>query len=556
LSIFRFGADLPLLHRLFAVEDGDPRVCGSLPGLSASAFRSILKRLAELHLVLSDASGRYTTHPAVRDHFYKRFAHTSATHDVVGRAYWNAAGLNALDAWNALIRRFESIPLGRPSSKRRRAFADEFQAFLREHRAQVTSTFAKAVTAMAEALSGSARLPEVPDPELVGGQLDVATSSDETVSLVGLPGTGLPCDSVTLDLIEEVIHHSLQAGRSDEAREIYNTRLGGRDHLAKRLGEFARGVRITQALSENKDAMLDFAWYLRGVGDLERSYEAFQHSRPMWGGASLVLQGKLLKVARERVSWPQTREVAAFLAGQAGATFNHDQLGWGEPFSAAWLALVAGDVGAASRLVSRPSYRGFAPDAIHTQLAAAEVARVSYAPERAQAELEKAAHWIVRSASVEHLCMLHLVRGRTLADLGQLRQADTELREGASLAQRCGLAIHHVDLMNALCAVLIARAVMQTDDDRRRFELDAAISSARTALEGMGGDGLKPGDGSQNARARVLGAADPECHYVWGASAAYRNLQNVYLALGQQADALEMETRAREWSDKVGRGSD
>ena len=55
--------------------------------------------------------------------------------------------------------------------------------------------------------------------------------------------TEYPSDSITLDLLEKVVYHTVRAGRSDEARRVYDQRMGGDDHLVA-IGERPRAERI------------------------------------------------------------------------------------------------------------------------------------------------------------------------------------------------------------------------------------------------------------------------------------------------------------------------
>jgi hypothetical protein len=67
------------------------------------------------------------------------------------------------------------------------------------------------------------------------------------VSLGDAPGRN-PSDPATLDLLEEVVHHTLKAGHVVEAWDIYQNRIGGYKNLGWRLGAYERGERICRAL--------------------------------------------------------------------------------------------------------------------------------------------------------------------------------------------------------------------------------------------------------------------------------------------------------------------
>jgi tetratricopeptide (TPR) repeat protein len=66
--------------------------------------------------------------------------------------------------------------------------------------------------------------------------------------LAGQPGR-YPSDPSTLDLLEEIVYHTLAAGRMQEAWDIYSNRIGGGRNLGWRQGAFERGERICRAFA-------------------------------------------------------------------------------------------------------------------------------------------------------------------------------------------------------------------------------------------------------------------------------------------------------------------
>jgi tetratricopeptide (TPR) repeat protein len=68
------------------------------------------------------------------------------------------------------------------------------------------------------------------------------------VSLGDAPGEN-PSDPATLDLLEEIVHHTLQSGHVLEAWDIYGNRIGNYENLGWRLGAYERGERICRAFA-------------------------------------------------------------------------------------------------------------------------------------------------------------------------------------------------------------------------------------------------------------------------------------------------------------------
>ncbi len=73
-----------------------------------------------------------------------------------------------------------------------------------------------------------------------------------------------------LDRYERLLHHTLGAGRTEEAEAIYRRVLGGFGHLGVELGEMTRGSRLTRAFGERAATWLryDRALFELALGDL------------------------------------------------------------------------------------------------------------------------------------------------------------------------------------------------------------------------------------------------------------------------------------------------
>ncbi len=128
-------------------------------------------------------------------------------------------------------------------------------------------------------------------------------------SLGGQPGDN-PSDPATLDLLEEIVYHTLAAGHPQEAFDIYWFRIGSYENLGWRLGAYERGERICRAfaagqspqaaqlpteLSENDRGVFinEWALYLGNLGQLlsaARCYElniAYRIQQESWPNASM-----------------------------------------------------------------------------------------------------------------------------------------------------------------------------------------------------------------------------------------------------------------------------
>jgi hypothetical protein len=114
------------------------------------------------------------------------------------------------------------------------------------------------------------------------------------------PGLRLPTDQAALNLVEEAISHATRAGQAEKALKLYTQVLGGHRHLAWKLGEIARGLRIIRGFSPCPDRWA-LGWYLRALGELEDAFE--QHTLPFFRADIRLLQGRLTEVENARQGW-------------------------------------------------------------------------------------------------------------------------------------------------------------------------------------------------------------------------------------------------------------
>ena len=76
-------------------------------------------------------------------------------------------------------------------------------------------------------------------------RLQLSVPTIQMARLSGYPGSDFPADLGTLDLLEEIIYHGIEAGYKNEAWDIYWNRLGGYKNLGWRIGAYERGERNT-----------------------------------------------------------------------------------------------------------------------------------------------------------------------------------------------------------------------------------------------------------------------------------------------------------------------
>lgn len=104
------------------------------------------------------------------------------------------------------------------------------------------------------------------------------------LSLVDRPGRGSDVGSVELDLIEELMYHTMMLGRSEDAFQIYRERLGYL-RLGWQSGDHARGVNVLSMVTNGRVGSTDLRWspdqtarvtidyalYLKNLGALDEA---------------------------------------------------------------------------------------------------------------------------------------------------------------------------------------------------------------------------------------------------------------------------------------------
>jgi hypothetical protein len=306
---------------------------------------------------------------------------------------------------------------------------------------------------------------------------------EHLVSLVQRPGRGYPVAPAALDLAEEAIYHALEANRADEALWLYNHVLGGLRHLGWKLGEMARGLRILRSFNPCPEPW-DLAWYLRALGEFDPALAC--NELAFFRADILLLQGRLPQVAALGDS--RRSSVAAFLMGKISNPLP-DHLGGA--ISREQLLLYLGRLDGVRRgILLNRLYRdiGWEGDRARCQLILAEAARRQRDDVRCREYLEDASLWILHSGSVEHLCLLHLVRARLARTGNDANGAQSAVAEGLHMARQCGLELFHIELLCEQAEILMGS-----------------------------GDALAA---EQMARDALCRASAADCQFVWGAAQA------------------------------------
>lgn len=294
---------------------------------------------------------------------------------------------------------------------------------------------------------------------------------DQLVTLVGTPGSRYAEDKDSLDTAEEAIFHTLAAGDIESAQQLYEQVLGGHTHLAWRLGEVARGMRILKLFPACPDRW-SLAWYQRLLGELDDAFVA--HSMSNFRAEIRLLQGRLPEVAA--LDDDHSTAVAAFLMGQTiqiPSTINRCAIALGQ------LHLYRGEFAAAlrvARIEDLYERYGWGGDRARCLLVLAQLALREGRLARCREYVDDASKWILHSGSVEHLCYLHLVRAR-IARQTTPAEAARAIEDGSHLAEQCGLRLFQVELLCERASLHLSTSNVANAEVAARDALNLAESN-------------------------------------------------------------------------------
>jgi hypothetical protein len=295
---------------------------------------------------------------------------------------------------------------------------------------------------------------------------------EQMISLARRPGRHLPEDARTLDLVEEAIHHALAAERRDEAEWLYHNVLGGLRHLAWKLGETNRGLRVLRQFDPCPDTWA-LAWHMRALGELD---EAHAHNPlPSFRADLRLLQGRLPQVAAE--GEPTRTAVAAFLMGQttelppsvlAGAVPRLHVLLYLGRYQQAWYS---------TEMEQMYADFGWGGEQARCRLLLADLWRRQIDLAVARRYLDEAAAWVLHSGSAEHLALLHLIRARVARAAGEGETAQRAADEGLRVARQCGLGLALIELLCEHAEIALARSDAAAAEDFACAALERAVAA-------------------------------------------------------------------------------
>lgn len=377
------------------------------------------------------------------------------------------------------------------------------------------------------------------------------------VSLGDVPGKK-PSDPATLDLLEEIVHHTLQSGHVSEAWDIYWNRIGRFGNLGRRLGQPERGLRICRLflqLAESGTVLNkvqrsyfynNLGLFSRELGMLADALEHFGKSVELrrQTGHSVALGLRNVSICLRlmgRIVESHDKGEQAIKESNVGEDLALSNANLG------YLKFLQGDVDEAIRLlkvysvekalrdaggnlmlypityyaeslqrIGRTTKAGQILESIHrksneisyeldlhrTRLLLALLHCELREVDEAITNRDLANDWAEARGAKHLLCWSALVQTQIECSASSPERAHKAVEDGLKIARDCGFGIYHIDLLLERARLHLMSGAPQ-----------AALDDLRTALD----DGVP--FNPQTGQPELLAAMHSECGYAWGIAA-------------------------------------
>jgi tetratricopeptide (TPR) repeat protein len=386
-------------------------------------------------------------------------------------------------------------------------------------------------------------------------------------SLGGQPGDD-PSDPATLDLMEEIIFHTLSAGFVEEAWDVYWSRTGHYTNLGRRLGVPQQGRRLcSYFLTEDKEAkivgIIQQSWlfnnlglFCRDLGALGEALQFYEKSVELRrrSGAAIALGIRnishiCLQMGCLRAAWLHAQAAldergsiddkilglalaaqARFLMGDAtlGARElegKHNRSwptdGSGQPmfYPELWKSLAMHRIGRKDHAKTRmfdlllaTRLHGRTLDEMRSSLALADFSIEENNLSEAQMLLDSAHQWALNSGVNDLLCWSSVVRAKTILAAFNNQQISNQVDRESSFVRAFSVLEDGLRIARD-CGygvhhidLLLVRAQLSLHEGRA----NNAERDVRVALD----EGIHPP--AESGFPDLLAATAPECFYAWG----------------------------------------
>lgn len=415
ISVFRYGTNVETVKKVFA--DGERDIAGAIRALSLRDLQRIVLRLQRLHLVLNEGSDRYTSHPAVKDHFYRLFRHPERLHGAVKRHFADLTNLPGVEL---------------PESK---SMLDQFEEIV--YHAIRAGSPAEAEDVYRSKLGGAGHL---------GFHL-----GDYTRGLRVLQAfSSCPCkvDMATylrgVGSLAEALEWYRKAGE-------YNGWRSGVYPVLFLMGLLPEIARLAEDASAS---ILHQANALRGrLG--QNVYPGFYTNRQ----ACIVLP---------HLAYHFGARTAEIIGSISAASLPAQPEPRYEQSRDRMERLARGEY---------DTLHGNDEQACRCRLAKAELCRKAADLAGCAKKIEESAPWIMRSGSQELLCLLHLTRARLHSSRKEMETARSALVDALHVARSCQFTLYHIDASNELARTELALGNADCAEQAARSALNGVQSS-------------------------------------------------------------------------------
>jgi len=328
------------------------------------------------------------------------------------------------------------------------------------------------------------------------------TSASQTlISLTNRPGGDkIVTDQLLLDQLEELVYHLIKAGSINMAKDIYFSRIGSAMNLGYNLGDFSRLKRLLDEFPTviDYDGVMEYQRALGLLPDIEKieaikpKLSAFVAHRfdsillllgelpravsrevssakylmgyncyvyPTYEAApkfqAYCLRGEfpehlgfsmLKKITKEIQKVPLDRNPRVYLyENNKSYIINYQVVNQDEKY---YYVEVERE--------QRATFENFGNDSVKL-LFEAELLRINNNHNSAWQKLKSAEARVVQSGSIEHLCLLHLIKAKLHLDKDEVANSEYEIFEGLELSTSARYRILKIDFLNEQARLYLSK---------------------------------------------------------------------------------------------------
>lgn len=524
LCIFRFGISLDNLYTFFSTANKN--IAGNLSGLSIIDLKKILNRLVKLHLVLNESEHYYTTHPALKDHFYHLFVNIQNVHKHASEFYSRLADKPGPQLPNdkKIIDYFEELIFHLISANAEDAAKDFYQSKLGGvvHLGQCLGEYSRGL----RILNAFSKYPFNEDRAIYLFQLGQISQSLEFAEYPKILAAGSPHNTIRfaiLFLLGELPKLKEKSYSKLDMSVYHQVNLLLGDKIIIDKGRFNNTATcciqpiLAHHLPHQTKIILPIFHLSHSTLNDTKDY-------------------------REKVN-----AILIKAPDRSKIQFNSEKVNWyayDHKFDSNGTPKEIKQIVQELNSITRDYIVTFRNEEVNSRqkLSYAEIDRINGDLLQCDFNIESVYNWIYNSGSQELMCVLHLTKGRLYESSKKFDKMYFELKQAILIAQNCKFGLYYIEILNQFSLYYLHQ---NNYDIAELIALSALQGNAKFKIE------LENKNLEYLAFIDMFGSEDANFQYIWGKIESYYLLGKINLALRKFDKAKEYLTQCHKMQEKV-----